>query len=631
MAKDNTQEEEELEKEQSRTKKVLGGLKKLFSSEVIVRNVGGKKLKVVDTDDIQYSNKLRDRYHRMHTLYSDYTSRYNSIGFQTARLELFSDYDMMENDPILSSALDIYADECTTKSEFGDILKISSADSNVKGILENLFYDILNIEFTLWGWTRNMCKYGDFYLHLEIEPEYGIHNVKPISTYEMTRVEDMDPENPAYVVFKQEGIYSADYENYEIAHFRMLGDSNFLPYGKSVIESARRVWKQLQLMEDAMLVHRIMRAPEKRMFYIDIGNIPPNEVDNFMQKVINKMKKVPYVDERTGDYNLKFNMQNMTEDFFLPVRGGDSGTRIENMGGMTYDGTDDIEYVKNKMMAALKIPKAFLGYEEGITGKATLAAEDIRFARTIERVQRIMMSELTKIAVVHLYSQGYKDAKLVDFSLELTNPSTIFEEERVRILSEKLNASRDMLDAKMFSKEWVYDNIFGLSEDEVDSIRDSFVQDAKEYYRLETIQNEGTDPADPNAEPPAGDNETEWGFGDFENMTDEEKEIIKQREKEKKKRANVGKKYDHPDEKSRGRDPLGADERRESGRGWGDSPLKLEAELTKLDEFLQAKPKVKPTEEPQILVEETATTVRKKSEETEQEGGLLDEDNLINN
>jgi hypothetical protein len=631
MAKDNTQEEEELEKEQSRTKKVLGGLKKLFSSEVIVRNVGGKKLKVVDTDDIQYSNKLRDRYHRMHTLYSDYTSRYNSIGFQTARLELFSDYDMMENDPILSSALDIYADECTTKSEFGDILKISSADSNVKGILENLFYDILNIEFTLWGWTRNMCKYGDFYLHLEIEPEYGIHNVKPISTYEMTRVEDMDPENPAYVVFKQEGIYSADYENYEIAHFRMLGDSNFLPYGKSVIESARRVWKQLQLMEDAMLVHRIMRAPEKRMFYIDIGNIPPNEVDNFMQKVINKMKKVPYVDERTGDYNLKFNMQNMTEDFFLPVRGGDSGTRIENMGGMTYDGTDDIEYVKNKMMAALKIPKAFLGYEEGITGKATLAAEDIRFARTIERVQRIMMSELTKIAVVHLYSQGYKDAKLVDFSLELTNPSTIFEEERVRILSEKLNASRDMLDAKMFSKEWVYDNIFGLSEDEVDSIRDSFVQDAKEYYRLETIQNEGTDPADPNAEPPAGDNETEWGFGDFENMTDEEKEIIKQREKEKKKRANVGKKYDHPDEKSRGRDPLGADERRESGRGWGDSPLKLEAELTKLDEFLQAKPKVKPTEEPQILVEETATTVRKKSEETEQKGGLLDEDNLINN
>ena len=186
-------------------------------------------------------------------MYSDYVSMHNSIGFQTARLELFNDYDVMDNDPILSSALDIYSDECTTKSEFGEVLKISSQDANVKGILENLFYEILNIEFNLWGWARNMCKYGDFYLHLEIEPEYGVLNVKPISTYEMTRVEDLDPDNPSYVCFKQEGANKASYENYEIAHFRLLGDTNFLPYGKSMIESARRSWKQLQLMEDAML------------------------------------------------------------------------------------------------------------------------------------------------------------------------------------------------------------------------------------------------------------------------------------------------------------------------------------------------------------------------------------------
>tara|TARA_A100001037_G_scaffold67550_1_gene59992 strand:+ start:31243 stop:33117 length:1875 start_codon:yes stop_codon:yes gene_type:complete len=621
--------------EKSRSGKIFGGLKKLFSSDVIVRNVGGKKLKVVDTDDIQYTSKLRDKYNRLHTLYSDYTSRYNSIGFQTARLELFSDYDMMENDPIISSALDIYADESTTKSEFGDILKISSNDSNVKGILENLFYDILNIEFTLWGWTRNMCKYGDFYLHLEIEPDYGVLNVKPISTYEMTRIEDTDPENPSYVVFKQEGAYKADYENYEIAHFRMLGDSNFLPYGKSVIESGRRVWKQLQLMEDAMLVHRIMRAPEKRMFYIDIGNIPPNEVDGFMQKVIAKMKKVPYVDERTGDYNLKFNMQNMTEDFFMPVRGGDSGTRIENMGGMTYDGTEDIEYVKNKMMAALKVPKAFLGYEEGITGKATLAAEDIRFARTIERVQRIMLSELTKIAVVHLYSQGYTDSKLVDFDLQLTNPSTIFEEERVRILSEKLNTSRDMLDAKMFSKKWVYDSIFGLSEEEVEEIRQDFVQDAKEYYRLESIQNEGTDPADPSSPPPAGDNETEWGFGEFED-TDKDAEPedrVHQKHKEENKRKNANKKYDHPDNKPMGRDPLGATERKVSGRNWSDSPLKLEADLEQLDVYLNKKKETSVSKK-EILVEDMEEKITKKnsSDETPKlnTGSILDEDNLIN-
>lgn len=590
---------------EKRTNKLLNGLKRLFSTDVVVRNVGGKKLKVVDTDDIQYTTKRSDRYGRMHTLYSDYASKYNNIGFETARLELFSDYDTMENDPIIASALDIYADECTTRSEFGDVLRITSSDSNIKGILENLFYEILNVEFNLWGWTRNMCKYGDFYLHLEIEPEYGVLNVKPVSTYEMTRVEDMDPENPNYVIFKQEGTEKAQYENYEIAHFRMLGDSNFLPYGKSVIEPARRTWKQLQLMEDAMLIHRIMRAPEKRMFYIDIGNIPPNEVDNFMQKVINKMKKVPFVDEKTGDYNLKFNLQNMTEDFFMPVRGGDSGTRIENLGAMTYDGTDDIEYLKNKMMAALKIPKAFLGYEEGITGKATLAAEDIRFARTIERVQRILISELTKVAIVHLYSQGYTDSKLVDFSLQLTNPSTIFEEERIRILGEKLNTARDMVDAKFFSKEWIYENIFSLSEEEQQKIRNTFVEDAKEFYRLEAIQNEGTDPADPNTPDEGEEEENSWGFGNFDKMTDEEKARVKEREKEKKKRKNADKEYDHPDDKAMGRDPLGRDERKVSGRNWSDSPLKLESDLERLDSFLSNKKTNTPDPSKKLITEQS--------------------------
>jgi hypothetical protein len=445
----------------------------------------------------------------------------------------------------------------------------------------------------------------------------------------MTRIEDTDPDNPHIVMFKQEGSVKAQYDNYEIAHFRLLGDTNYLPYGKSMVESARRGWKQLQLMEDAMLIHRIMRAPEKRMFYIDIGNIPPNEVDNFMQKVINKMKKVPFVDEKTGDYNLKFNLQNMTEDFFMPVRGGDSGTRIENLGAMTYDGTDDIEYIKNKMMAALKIPKAFLGYEEGITGKATLAAEDIRFARTIERLQRITISELTKIAIVHLYSQGYTDAKLVDFNLKLTNPSTIFEEERVRILSEKLSTARDMIDAKMFSKEWVYDKIFGLAEDEINQIRSNFIDDAKEYFRLESIQNEGNDPADPN-QTSDGDEEDGWGFGEFSKMSEEEKEnIIKQRKKEEKKRKNSNNSYDHPDDKPMGRDPLGASERRVSGRDWGDSPLKLERDLSELDTFLEKKRKKtnkNDTEISKLLCENNNKNVDKIEKN---QTSYLDDENII--
>ena len=341
------------------------------------------------------------------------------------------------------------------------------------------------------------------------------------------------------------------------------------------------------------------------------------------------MKKVPFVDEKTGDYNLKFNLQNMTEDFFMPVRGGDSGTRIENLGAMTYDGTEDIEYVKHKMMAALKVPKAFLGYDESITGKATLAAEDIRFARTIERLQRITVSELTKIAIVHLYSQGYKDAKLVDFSLKLTNPSTIFEEERVRILSEKLSTARDMVDAKMFSKDWVYDKIFGLAEDEVNEIRSNFVDDAKEYYRLESIQNEGNDPADPNQPDEGGGDDEGWGFGEFDKMTDEEKKAVHKRKKEEKKHKNAGNKYDHPDDKPFGRDSLGADERRNNGRDWGDSPLKLETDLSKLDKFLTNKQKVsykKPTEMTKLICEDDLSA---NASSTKTTPSYLDDTNII--
>ena len=286
-----------------------------------------------------------------------------------------------------------------------------------------------------------------------------------------------------------------DYDNFEIAHFRLLADTNFLPYGKAMIENGRRLWKQLSLMEDAMLIHRIMRAPEKRVFKIDIGNIPPNEVDNYMQRIINKMKKIPFVDQNTGDYNLKYNIQNLTEDFYLPVRGGDSGTNIENLSGLEFSNIEDIDYLKNKLFAALKIPKAYLGYEEQINGKATLAAEDVRFARTIERIQRIVISELTKIAIVHLYSQGITDAELTNFELGLVNPSMIYEQEKVNLWSEKIRLAQDIQGLNMLSKEWVYDNIFKLSRGESDKQRETMIEDLKDRYRFRSIEDDGSDPA----------------------------------------------------------------------------------------------------------------------------------------
>jgi len=407
-------------------------------------------------------------------------------------------HNTMDMDPILSSALDIYADECTSKNELGDIISVKSSNDDIKQILNNLFYDILNIEFNLWSWTRSLAKYGDFYLRLHISPEYGVYMVEPLSSYYVTRLENTHLENKNFVKFQVNLPYGnkiEDLENYQIAHFRLLSDSNFLPYGKSMLEGARRVWKQLSLMEDAMLIHRIMRAPEKRIFKVDIGNIPPNEVDNHMERIIAQMKKTPYLDQATGDYNLRFNLQNMVEDFFLPVRGGDSGTDISNLPGLEWTGTDDIEYLRNKLMAALKIPKAFLGYDESLSGKATLAAEDIRFARTIQRVQRIIVSELNKIAVIHLYSQGYRDESLVDFTLELTNPSTIFEKEKIDVWKSKVEVSKDMQEQKLFSKKWIYDNVFSMSDQDMINLQKQLIDDAKATYRFKQIEEEGNDPA----------------------------------------------------------------------------------------------------------------------------------------
>ena len=497
-------------------------LKRLFSTDAVIRNIGGKKLKVVDTDEVMYAtdrNTLRDRFNRIRTSSYNQYSRDFTLSYQAARIELFRDYDTMDMDPIISSALDIYADESVTKNELGEILIIHSSNDNIKQILYNLFYDILNIEFNMWSWTRNLVNYGDFYLKMYISPEYGVYMVEPISAYNVTRVENSDLTNKNYVKFQinlPEGGRLEELENYQVAHFRMLSDSNFIPYGKSIIEGGRRVWKQLSLMEDAMLIHRVMRAPEKRIFKVDVGNIPPAEVDQYMQRLMDKMKKVPYIDERTGDYNLRFNLQNMVEDFYLPVRGSDSGTSIEPLSGMEFNGIDDIEYLRNKMLAALKIPKAFLGYEEDLSGKATLASEDVRFAKTVNRVQRILISELNKIAMVHLYAQGYKDASLVDFTLELTNPSVIFEKEKIAIWQDKVNLSKDMMETKLFSKKWIYENVFKISEEDVDIQKNDLVEDAKQSYRFKQIEDEGIDPAKPfNKIKPEDGSGGESGGGDM--------------------------------------------------------------------------------------------------------------------
>jgi hypothetical protein len=502
-------------------KDLFSRLKRLFSTDVIIRNQGGTQLKVMDVNQIQQSgelqtNSLVDRFNRIYT--NSATSLYgyqNSFNYQTLRPTLYSEYDAMDTDAIIASALDIIADESTLKSEMGEVLSIRSSDEDIQKILYNLFYDVLNIEFNLWPWIRNMCKYGDFFLKLEIAEKYGVYNVIPYTAYHIERQEGYDMKNPASVRFRfdPDGISASSYgyfdvpnssqqgnsiifDNYEMAHFRLLTDTNFLPYGRSYIEPARKLFKQYTLMEDAMLIHRITRAPEKRIFYINVGNIAPTEVENFMQKTITKMKRTPYIDQQTGEYNLKYNMQNLLEDFYIPVRGNDQSTKIDTLQGLQYDGITDVEYLRDKLFAALKVPKAFLGYEKDLTGKATLAAEDIRFARTIDRIQRIMLSELNKIALVHLYTQGYSSESLTNFELSLTTPSIIYDQERIALMKEKVELSNSMMDGHLMPTDWIYENIWHLSEDQYDEMRDLIRQDAKRKFRTTQIESEGNDPVE---------------------------------------------------------------------------------------------------------------------------------------
>ena len=546
-------------------------LTKLFSTQAIVVIDKDGKRTVKDTDDRQQGStnllNLKDRYTKLQRSFAGQQSAAQSMAYHQVRRELFRDYDSMDNDPIISSALDIYADESTLKNEFGDVIQIKTQNENVKALLENLFYDILNVEFNLWAWTRNMVKYGDFYLSIEVAPGKGIINVQPLPVYETERLENTDANNPNYVKFNvnHDPNGKGEYENFEIAHFRLLSDTNFLPYGKAMIENGRRIWKQVSLMEDAMLIHRIMRAPDKRVFKIDIGNIPPQEVDNYMQKIINKMKKTPFVDKNTGDYNLKYNIQNLTEDFFLPVRGGDSGTEIDSLGGLQYTAIEDIDYLKNKLFAALKIPKAYLGYDENVNGKATLAAEDVRFARTIERIQRTLVSELTKLAVVHLAAQGLEGTEMVDFELNLVNPSTIYEQEKVNLWSEKVRLVSDITQLNMISKEWAYENIFNMSKDEADHQKTQMVNDLKDRFRYRSIEDEGSDPA----------METE--------ATDVESELeeLKNELKDKGGRPKEGNTYGK-DKHPYGRDPLGA---KENQKALKKTEAKIGREARKVGKF----------------------------------------------
>jgi hypothetical protein len=381
------------------------------------------------------------------------------------RLQRYIDFDQMEYEPIIASALDIYADEMTTSSHMKPLLNIHCQNEEIKVILNSLFHNVLNVEHNIFNWCRTLCKYGDYILYLDIDEKTGIENVISLPLREVERLEGQDKTNPNYVQYQWNSA-GLTFENWQVAHFRILGNDKHAPYGTSVLDPSRRIFRQLTLLEDAMMAYRIVRSPERRVFYVDVGNMAPNDIEQYMQKVMTSMKRNQVVDADTGRVDLRYNPMSVDEDYFIPTRGGQS-TRVESLPGGTYTGDiDDVKYLKDKLFSALKIPQSYLFRGEGADeDKATLAQKDIRFARTIQRLQRVVITELEKIAIIHLFTLGYRENDLISFKLSMNNPSKIAELQDLEQWRTKFDVASAAAEG-FFSKRWIAENLFAISEEE---------------------------------------------------------------------------------------------------------------------------------------------------------------------
>lgn len=456
-------------------------LTKLFrSGPVIKRKVKNFKGKLGGT------STALEVFKRAHSdVYNSTLSSYGAFD----RMSRYSDFSEMESTPEISAALDIYAEECVSPDANGQALHVYSENRKVQEILDQLFYETLNIEFNLGMWVRNLVKYGDFFLFNDVSPEYGILNVFPISISEIEREEGFDPSDPMAVRFRWITQGNKILENWQISHFRLLGNDAFLPYGSSVLESARRIWRQMILIEDAMLVYRVIRAPERRVFYIDVGNVPPEEVSNYLEQAKTSLKRSQIVDKNTGKVDLRYNPLSVDEDYFLPVRGSESGTRIDTLaGGQNAAAIEDVEYVQKKLFAALKIPKAYLGYDEEIGAKATLAQEDIRFSRNIARIQKTIVAELNKLAMIHLYAHGYEGDDLVDFDLKLSNPSSIAQQQKLELIRTRFEIAGSAPEG-LVSRSYIRKSILELTDDQISGMIKERIADTDEDKAVEA----GTD------------------------------------------------------------------------------------------------------------------------------------------
>lgn len=402
-----------------------------------------------------------------------------AVYYEPTRIASYYDYEAMEYTPEISVALDIFAEEATTANESGKVLTIYSDSSRIKNELTNLFENVLDINANLTSWARNVCKYGDNFVYNKVVPGQGIVGVTQLPNIEMTRSEpgfskvtsldDQQKESNIKFFWKDKNV---EFNSFEISHFRLLGDDRRLPYGTSMLEKVRRIWKQLLLSEDAMLVYRVTRAPERRVYKVFVGNMDDKDVDAYVDKIANNFKRVNMVDKNNGQQDTRYNALAVDQDYFIPVRDPQLAMPIETLpGAQNLSEIADIEYIQKKMLAALRVPKAFIGFEEATGDGKNLAILDVRFARAVHRIQKALIQELNKMAIIHLYTKGFED-DLDNFTITLTSPSTQAEMLKIQNWKEKIQLYRDAVsDAGngfgAVSMTYAKKEILNMSDDEI--------------------------------------------------------------------------------------------------------------------------------------------------------------------
>lgn len=461
----------------------LSRLKRYFSGQtVLVPDINSKKIKLKSFDPSQTVIAPVTGLGRSRAGYS--LSSFYNAKHTTQRLFLMQEYDMMETDSIISRALDVLSEETCLKDERDETIQIDCDDEKIKVTLEHLFYEVMKIDYSLPMYIRQMLKYGDAFLYLNVKDRLGIVDIIPLSTLDVERMEHED----GTTTFNVQGVFDGEIPEENMAHFRWAKNIELLPYGLSILEPVRRFWKQQRLLEDFSMVYYMLRSVNQRVFNIDVTGLSNTQVLPFIEGIRQTFKKAPLIDPDTGEYDLTYDPLTLLDDIVVPIREGYSNTSFDELpASQQTDIIEAIEFFMQKVRAGLGVPNFYLNFEEQINAKSTASAEDIRFSKTIKKIQDVVVSELEKIAVVHLILQGYTKEEVLSFSLSLTAPSDQSELEKLELLQARLDFASSALESGLYDKQYVYTEVLNHSEQEMKEIQSRILQDSIDEKMNENI------------------------------------------------------------------------------------------------------------------------------------------------